>query len=178
MLRSEPYAEMTDLKKLGFNNADLAPLFQVIHELKVKEEQVLIEIPGIYTALSSLVPFDKIVKSAKQPIYKEITNKAVQYLKDYVRQLDDLGVDMIYYSDELSRLDILGTRFYQQYYAEFAREILELSNTLNHAQLSIGKYTFEAMKSLQILKKDAEGKIESQGEVYSLTEKESVECER
>ncbi len=172
MLQAEPYSDMGQLKDLHFDSTHLETLFKVIRELKAEGETVFIEIPGIYTALSALVPFEKVIQSAKFPIYQEITEKALSDLKWYVKELDELKVDTIYYSDELSRLDIVGAHFYERYYSKIAKEIIELSETLNYARLSIGKHTFKAMKTLQLLEEKPDGKIHTQEGLYELTEKE------
>lgn len=172
MLKEEPYDDMENLEEIHFDTKRLETLFKVIRELKEEGETIFIEIPGLYTALSALVPFEKVIQSTKYPIYEKITEKALSDLKRYVKELDGLKVDTIYYSDELSRLDIVGTHFYKRYYSKIAKEILELSEILNYAQLSVGKYTFEAMKTLQILKKKPDGKIHTRDGLYDLKEKE------
>lgn len=152
---------LSDFTGFELNEAVLAPLFEAITILKTQGETVVIEIPGAFAIFNALINYENIIISSRKnkAAYAFIMAESTKIIQQYLLALDQAGCDYIYFADAVGGVELMGPRFYKQYYAPAMLDILSVLADFTQAELLLCPRAFVSLQVLDCLKPHPNGLI-------------------
>lgn len=108
----EKLEELLELPKIDFENGRIQEVLKGCQYLSNKREEVLLKISGPLTILNGLLPTEAILRGLvkKEEQIRQICDRIVEQLVEYVKKAYEEGVQFFSYADGLSNVQVLGQK--------------------------------------------------------------------
>lgn len=119
--------ELLELQSMDFSSGRIHELLLACQKLRLKGENVVLEVAGPFTVLNVLIDAKYVFKGMrKQPeLMKEVFWKIGRELLKYIEEAQKYGVNMISYADSSGGVNILGPKMAEQVVEDFTYDFLK-----------------------------------------------------
>ena len=163
-IRKERYETIEEAMSFTAGDIDhqyLKPVLEAVKILKDMGEFIIVDVTGPITLLSNLLPLEKCFKAMRKN--KEEINYLLGILEEfvgsYVKQLIQLGVDLIYYVDNNGSMDLVGPKFFKETTGpSYLRPIAGISDE-TEARFYLCPKNLTSLMNAEMIKRDDSGII-------------------
>ena len=163
-IRKERYETIEEAMSFTAGDIDhkyLKPVLEAVKMLKDKGEFIIVDVTGPVTLLSNLLPLEKCFiamrKNKKEINY--LLEVLEEFVASYVKQLIQLGADLIYYVDNNGSMDLVGPKFFKEITGpSYLRPIAGISDE-KEARFYLCPKNLTSLMNAEMIKRDDSGII-------------------
>lgn len=139
------------------------PVLEGIKILKAENLTVQVMMMSTFGVMSLIIPAENLFVYGRKDVdfFQEIKKLVLNYQKDYIRKVSELGADFIHLDDSIATPNLVGKKAYKKTYGPIVKELLSDMEPYENTDFLICPRGFTSLLSQGFLKLDPMGKVKA-----------------